>query len=136
MKSYLPEDLNLTAKVLDLQMERQNLVSANLANIRTPQYRPRRIEFEHELQSALNTDGKGKMTLTSSHHMPTSFNAKTFEGNMFAEFKPRVIYGQDSVDLDKEMALMAKNSLMYSTMTTVLKKDFDHLQKMISDGGR
>jgi flagellar basal-body rod protein FlgB len=136
MKSYFPEDLDLTAKVLDLQMERQNLVSANLANIRTPQYRPRRIEFEKELQSALNTDGQGKLTLTSSAHMPQEFNANKFEGNMYAEFKPRVIYGQDSVDLDKEMALMSKNALMYNTMTAVVKKDFGDIQKVISDGSR
>ncbi|MBF0480207.1 MAG: flagellar basal body rod protein FlgB [Desulfovibrionaceae bacterium] len=136
MKSYLPENLDLTAKVLDLQMQRQNLVSANLANIRTPQYRPQRIEFEKELQSALNTEGQGKMTLTSSRHMPTAFNASSFEGNMFGEVKPRVIYGQDSVDLDKEMALMSKNSLMYNTMTTIVKKDFDSISKVLADGGR
>jgi len=136
MKSYLPENLDLTAKVLDLQMQRQNLVAANLANIKTPQYRPKRIEFEQELQSALNTDGQGKLTLTSANHMPQAFSADKFEGNMFAEFKPRVIYGQDSVDLDKEMALMAKNSLMYNTMTTVVKKDFDNISKVLADGGR
>jgi flagellar basal-body rod protein FlgB len=136
MKTYFPEDLDLASKVLDLQMERQNLVSANLANIRTPNYKPRRIEFEKELQSALNTDGQGKLTLTSAAHMPTEFNANTFEGNMYAEFKPRVIYGQDSVDLDKEMALMSKNALMYNTITTVVKKDFGDIQKVIADGSR
>jgi flagellar basal-body rod protein FlgB len=136
MKSFLPENMNLTAKVLDLQMERQNLVSANLANLRTPNYRPRRVEFEKELQGALNNDARGKMTLTSSNHLPHVFNVNGFEGNTFAEFKPRVIYGQDSVDLDKEMTLMSKNTLMYNTMTTVLKKDLEGIQKILADGAR
>ena len=48
----------------------------------------------------------------------------------------RVIHGDDNVDLDKEMAVMAKNTLRYNTLTTVLKKSFDGLRDVINDGGR
>lgn len=49
---------------------------------------------------------------------------------------PRVIQGLDNVDLDKEMAAMAKNNLLYSALTTVIQKDFNGLKQLIQDGGK
>lgn len=136
MKGLFPEHINVTAKVLDLRLERQNLVSSNLANVTTPGYKPKHIEFEKQLQSALNIDGRGKLTKTSKMHAPAAFDANSFSGDTIADFKPRVVYGEDSVDVDKEMVTMSKNALMYDALTQVIKKNFQGLQKVINDGAR
>ncbi len=136
MKGLFPEHINLTAKVLDLRLQRQNLVSSNLANVTTPGYKPKRLEFEKQLQSALNLDARGKMTKTSDMHIPATFNANEFSGDTISKFKPRVVHGEDSVDVDREMVTMSKNSMMYNALTQVIKKNFQGMQKVIMDGAK
>lgn len=136
MKSLFEGHILLTGKVLDMRLARQNVVMSNLANITTPKYKARRLEFEQDLQSALNRDARGKMTRTEGGHMPSVFDAETFGPDLIKGFKHRVIHGEDNVDLDKEMAVMAKNTLMYNALSTVLKKNFEGLNTVISEGAK
>lgn len=136
MISMFPVNTDLLGKVMDLRLERQNVVMSNLANEDVPAFKARRLDFEKELQSALNIDGRGKMTRTEGGHLPTTFSSAGFEGNLEMGWKPKVVQGLDSVDMDKEMSIMAKNTLMYNALADVTKRDFDDMQKVITDGGR
>ncbi|MGE4504621.1 MAG: flagellar basal body rod protein FlgB [Desulfovibrionaceae bacterium] len=136
MRGLFGSHIDLTSKVLDLRLERQNLVMGNLSNIDTPGYKPRQVEFEQQLQDALALDQRGKVTRTDAKHMPSTFSAGGFEGNHFKDFEPRHVYGEDTVDLDKEMNVMAKNSMMYNALTQVLKKNFEGLNKIIQEGAK
>jgi len=136
MKGLFGNHIHLTSKVLDMRLERQNIVTGNIANVDTPDYKARRLEFEDKLQQALNLDARGKMTRTQQNHLPAVFNADGFKGDGLKEFKPRHVYGEDSVDMDKEMAIMSKNGLMYNALASVIKKNFEGLQKVIAEGGK
>jgi len=128
---------DLLAKVLDLRIERQNLVMSNLANVNIPGYKARSMDFEGELQSAMGTqEMKNALTRTSAAHVPGNYDVKGYEGGVLKEFKPRTIYGADAVDLDKEMAAMAKNALMYNSLTMLTQKSFEGINKAIMDGGK
>jgi flagellar basal-body rod protein FlgB len=137
MKNLFGSHIQLTGKVLDIRLLRQNVVMSNLANIKTPDYKARRLEFEEDLQSALNLDAKGKMTRTSEKHVPTVFDAQSFGPDLEKDIiKTRIIHGEDNVDMDKEMSRMAKNTLMYNALTTVLHKNFQGLTSIIQEGQR
>jgi flagellar basal-body rod protein FlgB len=136
MKSLFDTNIHLTGKVLDLRLQRQNVVMSNLANITTPNYKARRLEFEADLQAALNRDARGKITRTDEGHMPSTFAADGFRGDLVKGFKHRIIHGEDNVDLDKEMAVMAKNTLMYNALGTVMQKQFEGLTTVISEGAK
>lgn len=136
MKTLFDTNLQLTGRVLDMRIMRQNVVMSNLANFTTPKYTAKRLEFEADLQSALNLDARGKMSRTKSDHMPSVFTADSFGPDMVNNLRHRVIAGEDNVDLDKEMAVMAKNTLMYNALTTVLKSKFEGLKTVIGEGGK
>ncbi len=136
MKGLFGSHIQLTGTVMNLQLERQNLVMANIANVNTPGYKGRTLEFEGKLQSALNQDARGKMTRTNKSHMPVVFNPNGFQGDSLTNFSAREVHGKDSVDLDKEMATMTKNGMMYSALATVIKKNMSGLQKVIQDGAK
>lgn len=136
MKSLFGSHIHLTAKVLDMRLERQNVVAGNLANIKTPGYKARRLEFEEDLQAALGLDARGKMTRTNPNHLPAVFDPKSFSADFIKNLKPRVVQGEDAVDLDKEMTLMAKNTLLYNTLVTTLQRNFQGLKTIIRQGGR
>ncbi len=136
MKGIFGSHINLTAKVMDLRLERQNLVMGNISNVNTPYYKARRLEFEEKLQSALNQNAHGKMTRTSQKHLPSAFSSEGFKGDGLRTFKPRQIYGEDSVDLDKEMTVMTKNGMMYNALAQIIQKNFQDLQKVVQSGAK
>lgn len=134
MKSLFPLHTELAGKVMDMRLQRQNVVMSNLANVRTPGYRPLRLEFEEDLQAALGRDAKGKMSRTEGGHLPATFNPQGFGADFHRTFQPHVEHGQDEVDLDKEVAVMSKNSMMYNALATIVKKGFQGMTKIIQEG--
>ncbi len=136
MERLFGDHIQVMDKVLDLRLQRQNVVMSNIANVTTRNYKPRSLAFEEDLQSALNLDARGKMTRTDESHLPSEFDINGFQGKGLTEYKPRVVYGEDVVDLDKEMAAMAKNTLMYNAITDIIAKQFSGIQTTIQDGSR
>ncbi len=134
MRSLFEPNISLVGKVMDLQLQRQNVVSSNIANVKTPGYKPKELAFEKELQDAMALDARGKITRTNEGHYPGAFDPETFEGDLSEKFKPRVIFGEDRVNMDKEMAKMAKNSLQYNALTQVIKGSFDGVKNIIMEG--
>lgn len=134
MKSLFEPHVQLVGKVMDMQLQRQNVVTANIANVKTPGYRPRELEFEKELQSSLGLDMKGRVTRTDAQHIPVVFDANGFSAEWNKAVKPRIVHGEDRVNLDKEMAKMAKVSLQYSALTTVIRGNFEGVKNIIMEG--
>lgn len=134
MKSMFNSQISLVGKVMDMQLQRQNVIASNLANIETPNYKPRELTFENELQKALGLDMRGRMSTTSAGHMPAAFSAETFGPEWDKQFKPRQIHGEDRVNIDKEMAKHAKNQLHYTALAQVMQKNFEGLSTVIQDG--
>ena len=136
MKGLFETHTLLSAKVMDMQLQRQNVVMSNMANIKTPGYLARRVKFEEDLQKALNIDGRGKMTRTAGNHVPAEFDPKNFGPEWEKKMPLRVVHGEDRVDMDKEMAIMAKNTMRYNTLATVVKSNFDGMKNVISSGAK
>jgi len=136
MRGLIPSHIQLTERVMDLQLQRQNIVTGNIVNVNTPDYKERRLEFEDKLQKALDLDARGKMTRTNGMHMPVVFDSNGFSGDGTEAFKARTVYGEDSVDLDKEMTIMAKNSMSYDALASVIRKNFEGLKTAIQEGSK
>lgn len=136
MKGLFETPLLLSAKVMDMQLQRQNVVMSNMANLKTPGYLARRVKFEEDLQKALNIDGRGKMTRTSGKHVPAAFDPNNFGPEWEKKMPLRVVHGEDRVDMDKEMAVMAKNTMRYNTLATVVKSNFEGMKNLIASGAK
>jgi len=134
MKSLYEAHVGLVGKAMNMQLQRQNVVMSNIANLRTPGYRARTLEFEDQLQAALNLDSRGKLSRTHEKHMPAAFDVNGFSPEWDKVINPRIIHGEDRVDLDKEMARMAKASLHYSTLSTVMRNQFEGIRSIITEG--
>ena len=134
MKSLFSSQIGLVGTVMNMQLERQNVIAGNLANIDTPNYKPRELSFEKELQTALGQDMEGQMSRTSAEHIPSTFDASSFRPEWSEAFKPRLIHGEDRVNLDKEMAKHAKNQLQFTALAQVLTKTFEGIHTVIQDG--
>ena len=136
MKTLFEPHVNLVGKVMDMQLQRQNVIMSNIANVNTPRYQTRTLEFEDQLQKALGLDMEGRVTRTESGHMPAVFDVEGFNADWEKGIKPRVAHGEDRVNLDKEMTKMAKNTLQYNALAQVIKGNLDGVKNIIMEGSK
>ena len=136
MKSLTESHVSLVGSVMNMQLQRQNVIMGNIANVNTPKYLPRELDFEAELQSALNLDAKGKMSHTDDGHMPAAFDPEKFGPQWWKQPQLRVVHGEDRVNLDKEMVKMAKNQLQYNALSQITKSSFDGIRQVIQEGSK
>ena len=90
-------------------------------------------DLERE-RTAARLDGPEAVPLFAGFMMAAIASGKSAKAA--SNLKPRVIHGEDAVNMDKEMAIMAKNTLSYNALTTVLQKGFEGVKNVIADGGR
>jgi flagellar basal-body rod protein FlgB len=121
----------LLQKAADFRLQQHNLISSNIANVNVPNYTHKSIEFEQQLQEAVRTKNS-PLTVTDPDHIG-KVQYKNIEGKVEAEFKPRTVHGQDSVDIDKEMTEMARNSFQFTALMTLIQKDFSGKTKYLDE---
>jgi flagellar basal-body rod protein FlgB len=105
------------SRALDLTSYRQSLVSQNVANIDTPGYHARDIDFRQELQRAIA--GDDDVSATPMVREVPGLIERT-DGN--------------NVSLDRESLLMAQNQLSFQVDVQLLRSEFNRLQLAINGG--
>lgn len=108
---------DLLEKSMDLQFRRHTLLSGNVANSETPNYRARDLDFANELQKAVGHGSEDELQKTNALHMDS-----TELSQAHAVFDNSGAMGGDgnNVDLDVSMAKIADNSRGYSNATSWL----------------
>jgi flagellar basal-body rod protein FlgB len=106
-------------RALDLTAQRQTLVSQNIANIDTPGYHTRDIDFRQELQRALPGDEDVSAAAVPFVRQVRGLIERP-DGN--------------NVSIDREGLLMAQNQLLFQTEMQLLHSEFNRLQLAINGG--
>ncbi len=116
---------------------RQQVLSNNIANVNTPQFKRSDVVFGDQLQQALDKeDKKGAKRLalqtTNPRHLSPTAGASG----------PRVVRDDtvsmrtdgNNVDIDREMAEVAKNSIFYQANAQQLSRYYATLKSVITGG--
>ena len=127
--------IGLLQRSLDLRMQNQQVISANLANLDTPGYRAVHLEFEDGLKRALGNGDPGGIKTTSPRHLPGG-------GEGFDQVQAKVVRVADTsgigdhngVNLDNEMIDMAQNQMLYEAATQIVGKKLALLRYVIQEG--
>lgn len=133
-KQYLfKQRLPLLNKALDAYALRQKVIAKNIANATSIGYKPQEVKFE-ELLNAPDIVAKGK--ITNELHIPigkkevNEIELKAEEANVP---EPEVYFsGESSVNIDKEMANLAKNQIRFRFASQIVKSYFQGLQSAIT----
>ncbi|SYZ73600.1 Flagellar basal body rod protein FlgB [Candidatus Zixiibacteriota bacterium] len=124
-KSGIP----LMQKFLDMASVRHKLISSNIANISTPGYESKDINFEGELKKAVDDRRHIQGVVTNPAHIPLGQNRDS--GPEIKVNHAKEGNGINNVDADKEMANLATNQIYYSIGATLLQKKFEGLRTAI-----
>ena len=118
---------------------RQEVIANNIANVNTPNFRKSNVEFEELLAREIygeESDGKLKMARTHEKHLP--FVPLEFRAEPTIDQDNSTIMRVDdnNVDIDIEMATLAKNQLYYNALVTEFGGHVSRLKASITSNGQ
>jgi flagellar basal-body rod protein FlgB len=135
---------SFTQQLLELSMRvrgaRHEVLSANIANADTPGYRPRDIDFDSIVQSVVESDDyppvEKERRLETIASTPLDLHAAVYEPGLFDNRHGEDRLDGNSVSLDRQMALLTENSLVYEANLTLLSRTLAGLRYVIGEGRR
>lgn len=121
-------------KSLDNYSKRAELLADNIANVNTPNYKRKDIQFENFLDKALHDDGRsivGKRT--DEKHLNIGFDSslETLKGNEFEETGTIMRNDGNNVDIEKEKVEQAKNNIRYQFASNRISQNFNIIKSVI-----
>jgi flagellar basal-body rod protein FlgB len=120
--------INVLGTSLDATAKRGSIISNNIANVNTPNYKREDISFETELKNAfVNAEGN---TVDSR---VKNLNLSTLGQNVYTDYSELSYrYDGNNVDIDTENGILAKTQIKYNGLMELLNKDFDALQSVMN----
>lgn len=136
-KMLFNQTMSLMEKGLDTASLRNSVFANNLANVDTPDFKRSDVVFEDELRKAIAGKQKIEGWVTNEKHIPIG-------GRSAADVSPKVVLRNDTsmrndgnnVDIDREMSALAKNTIMFTTVTQLLNGELSKLKSAIFEGRR
>ena len=121
--SLRDKTIDALATALNFRQMRQEIISSNIANSETPGYKAKRIDFEDALARALNVDGANSLKTNSDRHFDVGGGSiSDTEPEIYEDPNGEVSINGNTVDRDKEMAMMAENKVLYDAAIQLLNK--------------
>ncbi len=124
------KSVSQVAEALDWSDRRQKIITSNIANKDTPQYKAVDLDFQRLMEGIFAGQGMA-MKKTHPGHIPTSLggvapivNVKTAQLRLDG----------NTVNLTDEVANMVENSLLYQTLGMFMNNKFQ-LTKLAISGG-
>jgi flagellar basal-body rod protein FlgB len=124
------------SQFLDVDVARYKLIAANMANIDTPGYRARDLDFRAELRRAAARAG-------SERFGAEQFQAEQDGNFVYAAYTPvaRRVRGLlerpdgNNVSLERESLLLAEAQMNYNLGIQLVKDEFHTISQAINSGG-
>ena len=118
--------INVLDKAADASVIRQELLSNNIANNDTPNYKRKDLKFESFLQKEIKGDDDLDKKVASA-------NLSKLNGSVYtdrAELSYR--YDGNNVDIDVEQGYLAENQIRYYTLLQTMTQEFQRMKSVLT----
>ena len=114
---------------------RHEVISNNIANVNTPNFKRSAVNFEDLLAKELHLGDGSRMDMVRTHdrHLPIAIPGKA-QAVIEEDNTTTMRVDNNNVDIDSEMAGLAKNQLYYNAMTTQLGGFITKMKNVITSG--
>lgn len=120
-------NIDLLHRALDASNLRQETVSSNIANVNTPGYKAKRVEFESLLKDAMNGTG---LQRTNDRHFGVN-NASDVKARVQEQGGNMVGDDGNNVAIDTEMAELSANSIYYQSLVSQTSAQYNMLRSVL-----
>ena len=126
-------NMRFLEKALDGSARRHEVMTNNIANVDTPNFKRSDIPFEEELKRAMESSSTISVQTTNPKHMSLqSSDEPSFVVVQSNDLTMRK--DGNNVDIDKEMTEMAKNNVYYNAYLQMLTSKLTMLKYAIQEG--
>ena len=124
-RKLFDQTISFIQSSLDVRTLNHKVLSSNIANAETPDYRAKDVPFQKVLEKRMEGSLNVGLKRTHSRHLPEELDPE-----------PGVEQTTEVVDIDREMAKLAENNVMFHAGVQTLVKKFEALKFTITDIGR
>ena len=119
--------INVMGTTLDATAKREALISNNIANVNTPNYKRKDIRFETELKHAfVRANGDEVDFRVKDIDLEALGNPETYTD--YAELSYRY---DGNVDINTENGIAAANQIKYNGLMELVNKNFSQIQSVL-----
>ena len=137
IQSLFDQTMSTLQKSLNVGSLRHKVLTSNIANIDTPNYKA----FEVVMEDARKHNTHAKQPIELVRTQPRHISGRHSSSN---PIKIKTVDSSgtnfradgNTVDLDRAMGKLAENTLMYRTAAQIIKKKFQGLKSAIQGGGK
>ena len=117
--------INVLGKAANASQVRNEVLSNNLANVDTPNYKRQDVSFENYLQTAIA--GNSSLDKAIRNVRMDSLNSSIYTDTASLSYR----LDGNNVDVDTENAYLAQNQIRYYTLVDSISQEFSRIKSVL-----
>ena len=121
--------INVLDKAADAANSRNEILSNNIANVDTPNYKRKDVAFENYLEQALiGPESLDERIANVNTHL-SDFGGMTYTDHSTLSYR----LDGNNVDMDTESAYLAENQIRYNALVEQIGQEFSRYKTVLSN---
>ena len=122
--------VNILDKAADAANLRNELLTNNIANVSTPNYKRKDLDFESVLQGELAGDKNLSKAVKKANQNLETLDAQVYTDNASLSYR----LDGNNVDINTEEARLAENQIKYQALVDLMNQEFARYNTVLSSG--
>ena len=120
--------INVLDKAADAANTREEILTNNIANNDTPNYKRKDVSFERYLEQALLSDRPLDERIAEVNTHLSDFGGLVYTDSSTLDYR----LDGNNVDIDTENAMLAENQIRYNTLIEQIGQEFSRYKTVLS----
>lgn len=120
--------VNILDKAADAANLRNELISNNIANVDTPGYKRKDINFESILQAELGGEKNLSTAVKNANKDLTTLDPQVYTDNASLSYR----LDGNNVDIATEESYLAENQIKYQALVDLMSQEFSRYKSVLS----
>lgn len=122
--------INVLNKAVNASWTKNEIIANNIANVDTPDYKRKDLDFESLLSQALSDTSVHTKNLDKK---VANINLSSLNPNIYTEYSTLSYrYDGNNVDIDTESAYLADNQIRYQFLLDSMNQEFSRLKMVLA----
>ena len=122
--------VNILDKAADAANLRNELLTNNIANVSTPNYKRKDLDFESVLQGELAGEKNLSKAVKKANQNLETLDAQVYTDNASLSYR----LDGNNVDINTEEARLAENQIKYQALVDLMNQEFARYNTVLSSG--
>ncbi|BAI80013.1 flagellar basal-body rod protein FlgB [Deferribacter desulfuricans SSM1] len=131
MDLFKAVNIDKLSYALDVTSYKNKVISENIANVDTPFYKAKKLDFKDAMQDVMGTGKKLPLKVTNKYHI--SGSSENFSVSNYVKYQNNMSVRNDGndVNLDYEMSELAANGILFNMLSQITGYEFTRLKTSI-----